>query len=67
MELTKENLFEVLVDFFGLNDNDGTYVYDLTRVKEAFSVGTMSLEDFEEFTEERVDELANFIWDKFSK
>jgi hypothetical protein len=65
MEMTKENLYEILVDFFGLNGSDGTYVYDLTRVKEAFGVGTMTLEDFVEFDEERVDELANYIWDKF--
>lgn len=67
MEMTKENLFEVLVEFFGLNDSDGTYVYDLTRVKEAYSVGTMTMDDFVEFDEERCDELANYLWDKFSK
>lgn len=67
LEMTKENLYEVLIDFFGLNNSDGTYVYDLTRVKEAFHVGTMTLDDFEEFDEERVDELANYLWDRFAK
>jgi hypothetical protein len=67
MEMTKENLVEVLTDYFGLNNVDGTYTYELTRVKEAFSVGTMTMDDFEEFDEEQIEDLANHLWDRFSK
>lgn len=35
-----------------------SYVYDLGRVKEAFSVGTMGFEDFTEWDEDRCLEIA---------
>lgn len=67
MEMTKENLVDLLTDYFSLNDSDGTYTYQLTRVKSAFSYGTMSFDDFQEFNEENVEDLANYLWDRFSK
>lgn len=67
MEMTMENLVEVLTDYFGLNNSDGTYTYELDRVKEAFSVGTMTMDDFVEWDEENIDELATYLWDRFSK
>jgi hypothetical protein len=67
MKMTKENLVDVLNDFFGLNEQDGTYFYELTRVKSAFDVGTMTMHDFEEINETQIEDLANVIWDKFSK
>ena len=41
--------------------NNDTYTYNLTRDKSAFSVGTMSLDDFEEFTEEIIDDIVDHI------
>lgn len=67
MEMTKKNLIDVLTDYFGLNNSDGSYTYELTRVKEAFSVGTMTMDDFQEFDEEQIEDLANYLWDRFSK
>ncbi|MED2940675.1 hypothetical protein [Cytobacillus horneckiae] len=64
--MTKEKLVEILTDYFGLNNPDGSYTYELTRVKSAFSVGTMSFDDFEEFGEEQIVDLANHIWDACS-
>jgi hypothetical protein len=67
MEITKEKLVEVLTDYFGLNCSDGSYAYELTRVKSAFEVGTVSLDDFEEFDEERIEDIANYILESSTK
>lgn len=47
-------------------DIDDTYAYHLTRVKEAFSVGTVTLDDFEEWTDADVADLTDSIMDKIS-
>ena len=51
-------LKEILMRYFDIGDS---YHFELTRVKEAFEVGTMSLDDFQEWTEENVDDLADYI------
>lgn len=61
MENDKESLVNMLVDWFGLNDRDGTYFYNLTRVKEAFGYGTMTLDDFTEVEYDQVAELADEV------
>jgi hypothetical protein len=50
-----------LYEHLGFNGVDGTYIYCLTRVKEAFHVGTMTLDDFVEVDEEFVGELAELF------
>ena len=60
----REKLIQILNDFFQMED---TYTYNLTRVKSAFSVGTVSLEDFEEFSEQNIDELADVILEGMKK
>lgn len=57
-EEAKEKLVDILNQFFGMED---TYAYWLTRVKSAFAAGTVTIDDFEEFTDKTVDELADFI------
>lgn len=54
---------QAIAKVLGLTDEwkDGTYLYHLTRVKEAFHVGTMSLDDFVEVDEELVDEIFEAI------
>ena len=54
---TKDKLKELLMRYFTIGDS---YSYNLTRVKEAFAVGTVSLEDFVEFDEEFIDDI---VWD----
>lgn len=44
-------LFKYFSKWAGIGDS---YIYDLTRVKEGFSVGTVSLDDFVEWDEERI-------------
>ena len=58
MNKLKEKISEVISTHISLDD---TYTYELTRVKSAFEVGTISLEDFEEWSEKNVDDLAEAI------
>lgn len=60
MSVLKEKIAKAISNHVSLED---TYTYELKRVKSAFEVGTMSLEDFEEWTEENVDDLAKAIVD----
>ena len=56
---TVSSLQEILNEYFNI-PND-TYAYNLTRVKSAFDIGTMTLDDFEEFKEETTRDLAEYI------
>ncbi len=56
--IPKEKLVNILNKFFDVED---TYAYWLTRVKSAFSVGTMTIDYFEKFTDKTIDKLADFI------
>ena len=53
-----ERLIEILSRYFQIGDS---YAYNLTRDKTAFSVGTMSLDDFEEFDEVTVEDIADHL------
>lgn len=59
----KERLKDVLMGYFDINND--TYAYNLTRHKSAFEAGTMSLDDFEEFTEEIIDDIVEYIKSSF--
>lgn len=61
----REQLKEIIMKFYDI-PND-TYAYNLTRVKEAFYIGTVSINDFDEFTEENIDELVDYIVEQFKK
>ena len=54
-----EKLKDVLMEYFDINND--TYAYNLTRDKRAFGVGTMTFEDFEEFSEETIDDIVEYI------
>ncbi len=51
-------LKDTLMGYFDIGDS---YVYDLTRVKEAFQTRTMSFEDFVEWNEDNIDDLVRYI------
>ncbi|MFF2909988.1 hypothetical protein [Paenibacillus sp. NPDC057934] len=57
----KQQIESKLFDHLGFNGCDGTYIYILTRVKEAFGYGTMTLDDFVEIDGDFVGELADMI------
>lgn len=54
----REKLIELLSLYFDIGDS---YAYNLTRVKSAFSVGTMTLDDFEEFDDDTVSDIADHL------
>lgn len=54
----REKLIELLSRYFCIGDS---YSYNLTRVKTAFDVGTMSLEDFEEFDDDTVADIVDYL------
>lgn len=60
--LTVETIQNILNRYFDI-PND-TYAYHLTRVKEAFAIGTMSLDDFVEFDEDTTRDLAEYLIEK---
>lgn len=55
---TKDKLKYLLMEYFSIGDS---YSYNLTRVKTAFAVGTVSLEDFEEFDENFIDDIVEYL------
>ena len=55
---TKDKLKDLLMEYFSIGDS---YSYNLTRVNSAFAVGTVSLEDFEEFDESVVDDIVDYL------
>ena len=56
----RERLIQLLSRYFDIGDS---YTYNLTRVKSAFAVGTVDLDDFEEYTEDDVANLADYLLD----
>ena len=55
----ESRLKDVLMDYFDIPSD--TYTYNLTRDKSAFELGTMKIEDFEEFNEEIIDDIVQYI------
>lgn len=60
--LDREKLKEILTQYFDIGDS---YTYNLTRVKEGFAVDTVTIDDFEEFDEEIIDDIVEYILDKY--
>lgn len=60
MDEMRERLIQLLSRYFNIGDS---YTYNLTRVKTAFDVGTIGLDDFEEYTEDDVANLAGHLLD----
>ena len=58
MPVNREKLMAVLREFFSIGDS---FTYELTRVKSAFDIGTMSLDDFKEWEEEDISCLCDYI------
>ena len=56
----KDKLVELLAEYFNIGDS---YAYNLTRVKSAFACGTVGLDDFEEFDDEMVKDIASYLTD----
>lgn len=57
--VNREKVMSALRNYFFIGDS---YTYELTRVKSAFSMGTMSLDDFKEWGEENISDLCDCIF-----
>lgn len=60
--MDKQKLVEILNDYFDVGGD--VYAYNLTRIKSAPSI---DIDDFEEFDEETVDNLAEYILSEIKK
>lgn len=54
----RDAVMQALNKYFSIGDSD---TYELTRVKEAFYAGTMTLDDFEEWNEDNVSDLCDYL------
>lgn len=54
----REAVMQALNKYFSIGDS---YTYELTRVKEAFYIGTMTLDDFEEWNEDNISDLCDYL------
>lgn len=54
----EKKLVALLAEYFNIGDS---YAYNLTRVKSAFACGTVGLDDFEEFDDETVEDIASYL------
>lgn len=54
----KDKLKDLLMEYFSIGDS---YSYNLTRDKSSFSIGTISLEDFEEFDENFINDIVDYL------
>lgn len=59
IELNYDFLKELLMEYFRIGVD--CYSYNLTRDKSVFECGTVTVNDFEEFEEEMIDDIINFI------
>lgn len=59
VELNYDFLKELLMEYFRIGVD--CYTYNLTRDKSAFECGTVAVNDFEEFNEEVIDDIIDFI------
>lgn len=59
VELNYDFLKELLMEYFRIGVD--CYAYNLTRDKSAFEYGTVTTNDFEEFNEEIIDDIIDFV------
>lgn len=59
VELNYDFLKELLMEYFRIGVD--CYTYNLARDKSAFECGTVTVNDFEEFNEEVIDDIIDFI------
>ena len=58
VEVDRERLLSILRSYFNIGDS---YTFELTRVKTAFAIGTMTFDDFVEWDEDNIDDLCDYI------
>lgn len=58
VHIDRDKLLSVLSDYFCIGDS---YTYELTRVKSAFEIGTMTFDDFQEWDDSMISDLCDYI------
>ena len=58
MPVNRLMLSRILMDYFTIGNS---YTYELTRDKSAFGIGTMTFDDFNEWDEEQIADLTEYI------
>lgn len=66
-ETEEQRLRDKIDSIIGHDGVDGTHIYYLTRVKEAFHVGTMTLDDFVEVDEEFTEQFVELFKNEYKK
>ena len=63
MPLTEQHseLVQRFLEYFNVGGPSGCDGYHLTRSPEGFAVGTVTIDDFEEFTEETASDFADYV------
>lgn len=64
VSINVDNLKDILMEYFDIGND--SYVYNLTRGKNAFTYGTINLDDFKEFDEDMIDDIIRFIKEKLN-
>ena len=57
--MSKEELKQKLMSYFTIGNSDA---YWLTRVKQARQYGTLTIDDFEEFEEDTIDDIVEYVF-----
>lgn len=60
----KKELIQILSKYFCIGNS---YTYELMRHKDAFEIGTMSLDDFVEWNSSNIEDLAEYIFSSLQK
>lgn len=61
-EQRRQQMRDKVNELLGHDGKDGTYIYCLTRVKEAFGYGTMTFDDFQEVDEDFTEQIVDLYY-----
>ena len=63
VKVDRGKLMSILSHYFSIGDS---YTFELTRVKDAFEVGTMTFDDFQEWDENNIADLCDYIIEQYA-
>lgn len=60
----RDKLTEIISSYFSIGDS---YTYELTRVKEGFGIGTITIDDFVEWDADNVSDIVDYTLERLFK
>lgn len=60
----RDKLTEIISSYFNIGDS---YTYELTRVKEGFGIGTITIDDFVEWDADNVSDIVDYTLERLFK